>query len=74
MANKAGNKIIAIGIRNLKLWSKVSEIAIQYKLNKKYPNPKYHPYLKKDLLLEVFFFLLKIKTKNKENVIKLIIK
>jgi len=74
MANKAGNKIIAVGIKNLKLWSKVNEIAIQYKLNKKYPNPKHHPYLKKHLLLEVFFFLLKIKTKNKEKVIKLIIK
>ena len=74
MANKAGNKIIAVGIKNLKLWSKVNEIAIQYKLNKKYPNPKHHPYLKKDLLLDVFFFLLKIKIKNKEKVIKLIIK
>ena len=74
MANKAGNKIIANGIKILKLGSKVNEIATQYKLNKKYPNPKHHPYLKKDLLLEVLFFLLKIKTKNKENVIKLIIK
>ena len=74
MAKKAGNKIIAIGIKNLKLWSKVNEIAIQYKLNKKYPNPKYHPYLKKDLLSGFFFFLLKIKIKNKEKVIKLIIK
>ena len=74
MANKAGNKIIAIGIRNLKLWSKVSEMAIQYRLNKKYPNPKNQPYLKKDLLLNVPFFLLKIKIKNNEKVIKLIIK
>ena len=74
MANKAGNKIIAIGIRNLKLWSKVSEIAIQYKLNKKYPNPKYHPYIKRDLLLDSAFFLLMIKIKNKEKVIKLITK
>ena len=65
---------IAIGIKNLKLWSKVNEIAIQYKLNKKYPNPKHHPYLKKYLLLSAIFFLLKIKIKNKEKVIKLIIK
>ena len=65
---------IAIGIKNLKLWSKVNEIAIQYKLNKKYPNPKHHPYLKKYLLLSTIFFLLKIKIKNKEKVIKLIIK
>ena len=62
------------GINNLKRWSKVNEIAIQYRLNKKYPNPKHHPYLKKDLLLDSFFFLLKIKIKNKEKVTKLIIK
>ena len=74
MAKKAGNRIIAIGIKNLKLWSKVNEIAIQYKLNKKYPNPKHHPYWKKHLLSGVFFLLLKIKIKNKEKVIKFIIK
>ena len=73
MPKKAGNKIIVIGIKNLKLWSNVNEIAIQYRLNKKYPNPKHHPYRKKDLLLRVFF-LLKIKIKNREKVIKLIIK
>ena len=65
---------MATGTKNLKLWSKVNEIAIQYRLNKKYPNPKYHPYLKKDLLLVVVFFFLKRKIKNKEKVIKLIIK
>ena len=74
MAKKVGNKIIATGIKNSKLWSKVNEIAIQYRLNKKYPNPKYQPYLKKDLLLNILFFWLKIKIKNKEKVIKLIIK
>ena len=74
MAKKVGSKIIATGIKNLKLWSKVNEIDIQYRLNKKYPNPKYHPYLKKDLLIDNFFFLLKIKIKNREKVIKLIIK
>ena len=74
MAKRVGNKIIATGIKNLKLWSKVNEIDIQYKLNKKYPNPKHHPYWKKNLLLVVLFFLLKIKIKNKEKVIKLIIK
>ena len=72
MPKKVGNKIIATGINNLKLWSKVNEITIQYKLNKKYPNPKYHPYLKRDLLLDIVFFFLKIKMKNKEKVIKLI--
>jgi len=74
MAKKVGNKIIANGIKYLKLWSKVSEIDTQYKLNKKYPNPKNHPYLKKNLLFKFFFFLLKRKMKNKENVIKLITK
>ena len=64
---------MAIGIKNLKFWSKVSEIAIQYKLNKKYPNPKYHPYLKKNLLPNVFCFFLKIKIKKSEKLIKLII-
>ena len=65
---------MAIGIKNLKLWSKVNEITIQYRLNKKYPNPKHHPYLKKDLFLSICFFLLKRKIKNKEKVKKLIIK
>ena len=64
---------MANGIKNLKLWSNVNEIAIQYKLNKKYPKPKHHPYLKRDLLLEVFFFILNIKIKNKEKVTKLMI-
>ena len=74
MAKKAGNKIMATGIKNLKLWSKVNEIAIQYRLNKKYPNPKHHPCRKKDLVVCISFFLLKIKIKNKEKVIKLITK
>ena len=65
---------MANGINNIKLSSKVNEIAIQYKLNKKYPKPKYQPYLNNDLLLERYFFLLKRKKKNKEKVIKLIIK
>tara|TARA_B110000240_G_C13248948_1_gene346561 strand:- start:381 stop:605 length:225 start_codon:yes stop_codon:yes gene_type:complete len=72
VAKKAGNKIKATGIKNLKLWSNVNEIDIQYKLNKKYPNPKNHPYLKKGLLIEKFFLLVKRKIKNKEKVIKLI--
>tara|TARA_B100000787_G_scaffold42124_1_gene29946 strand:- start:51 stop:251 length:201 start_codon:yes stop_codon:yes gene_type:complete len=66
--------MIATGIKNFKLSSKVNEIVIQYKLNKKYPNPKYQPYLKRDLLLGALFALLKIKIKNKEKVIKFIIK
>ena len=64
---------MAIGIKNLKYSSKVKEIDIQYKLNKKYPKPKNHPYLKKSKLFLFLFFLLKIKIKNKENVIKFII-
>ena len=66
--------MVAIGIKNLKLWSKVNAIDIQYRLNKKYPKPKYHPYLKNALLPSILFFLLKIKIKNKEKVIKLTIK
>ena len=65
---------MAKGIKYLKLWSKVNEIDIQYKLDRKYPNPKNHPYLKLNLWSSILFFLLKIKIKNKENVIKLIIK
>ena len=65
---------MANGIKNWKLWSKVNEIATQYKLNKKYPKPKYHPYLKKDLLLGLVFFSVKRKIKNNEKVKKLIIK
>jgi hypothetical protein len=49
---------MARGIRNLKLSSKVNEIDIQYKLDKKYPNPKNHPYLKKDLFSKFFSLLL----------------
>ena len=74
MPKNAGNKNIANGIKNLKLWSKVNEIAIQYKLNKKYPNPKSHPYLKNNLSSTFCFFLLKRKIKNKEKVKKFIIK
>ena len=74
MPKKAGNKIIANGIKNLKLSSNVKEIDIQYKLNKKYPNPKNHPYLKKDLFFKFFFLSIKRKIKNKEKVKKLIIK
>ena len=73
MAKKAGNKIKANGIKSLKFGSKVNEIAIQYKLNKKYPKPKNHPYLKKVLLLDSFFFL-KRQIKNSEKVKKFIIK
>ena len=44
MARKAGIIETDKGIKNLKLSSKVSEIDIQYKLLKKYPNPKNQPY------------------------------
>ena len=69
-----GIKIIENGIKNLNVSSKVNEIDIQYNPHRKYPKPKHHPYLKKYLLLEKVFFLLKIKIKNKVNVTKLIIK
>ena len=39
-------KIIENGIKVLKISSKVSEFDIQYKLDKKYPNPNIHPSLK----------------------------
>ena len=74
MPRKAGNKIKAKGIKNLKFWSKVNEIDTQYKLNIKYPNPKHQPYLKKKLFFTTSFFLLIRNIKNKEKVIKLIIK
>ena len=63
---------MANGIKNLKLSSNVNEMDIQYKLDTKYPNPKNHPYLKKDLLLAFFFLSTKRKIKNKEKVKKLI--
>ena len=64
MAKNDGTKIVAIGIKNLKYSSKVKEIDIQYKLNKKYPNPKNHPYLKKIRLFLIFFFFFKNKNKK----------
>ena len=66
--------MVASGIKNLKLSSKVNEIDTQYKLDKKYPNPNNQPYIKKNHLLWELFFLLNKKIKNRENVIKLIIK
>ena len=41
-----GIKIKAIGIKGLKFSSKVSEFVIQYKLERKYPNPNIQPILK----------------------------
>ncbi len=43
IAKKLGIKISAIGIKILKSVSKVRDILIQYKLEKKYPKPKNHP-------------------------------
>jgi hypothetical protein len=43
--------MVASGIKNLKLSSKVNEIDTQYKLDKKYPNPNNQPYIKKNHLL-----------------------
>ena len=38
--------IIETGIKGLKISSNLSEFAIQYKLEIKYPNPNIHPILK----------------------------
>jgi len=43
IADRAGIKIKATGIKNLKFSSNVNEIIIQYKFDKKYPNPKNQP-------------------------------
>ena len=72
MAKKDGNRIEAIGIKNLKLWSNVKEITIQYKLAKKYPKPKHQPYLKNALSFFNSFLCLNTKIQNKEKVKKLI--
>ena len=62
-----------MGIKKLKFTSNVNEIVIQYKLVKKYPKPKNHPY-KKALFLLIDFFFWKIKIKNELKVAKLISK
>ena len=66
MARKAGIIEIDKGIKNLKLSSKVSEIDIQYKLLKKYPNPKNQPY--KNNFKKLRFVLIASNTKIKKNV------
>ena len=38
-----GRLMIDTGIKNLKFSSNVNEIVIQYKFDKKYPNPKNQP-------------------------------
>ena len=43
MPKKAGIITTVIGIKNLKFWSNVKDIDIQYKLDKKKPNPNSHP-------------------------------
>ena len=35
--------MMVIGIKNLKFWSNVKDIDIQYKLDKKKPYPNNHP-------------------------------
>lgn len=66
MARKAGIIETDKGIKNLKLSSKVSEIDIQYKLLKKYPNPKNQPY--KNNFKKLRFVLIASNTKIKKNV------
>ena len=66
MARKAGIIETDKGIKNLKLSSKVSEIDIQYKLLKKYPNPKNQPY--KNSFKKLRFVLTPSNTKIKKNV------
>ena len=65
MARKAGIIETDKGIKNLKLSSKVSEIDIQYKLLKKYPNPKNQPY--KNNFKKLRFVLIPSNTKIKKN-------
>ena len=57
------------GIKNLKFSSNDNEILIQYKLVRKYPNPKSQPY-KNGLFLSGNFFLLNKIIKKKLNVTK----
>ena len=66
MARKAGIIETDKGIKNLKLSSKASEIDIQYKLLKKYPNPKNQPY--KNNFKKLRFVLIPSNTKIKKNV------
>ena len=66
MARKAGIIEIDKGIKNLKLSSNVSETDIQYKLLKKYPNPKNQPY--KNNFKKLRFVLIPSNTKIKKNV------
>tara|TARA_B100000925_G_scaffold87955_1_gene63420 strand:- start:523 stop:723 length:201 start_codon:yes stop_codon:yes gene_type:complete len=66
MPRKAGIIETDKGIKNLKLSSKVSEIDIQYKLLKKYPNPKNQPY--KNNFKKLRFVLIASNTKIKKNV------
>ena len=65
MARKAGIIEIDKGIKNLKLSSNVSEIDIQYKLLKKYPNPKNQPY--KNNFKKLRFVLIPSNRKIKKN-------
>ena len=63
----------AIGINTLNVWSNVSDIVIQYKLEMKYPKPNIHPFKKySDLVNSNFFLTMKIN--KAEKVKKLIIK
>ena len=66
MARKAGIIEIDKGIKNLKLSSNVSEIDIQYKLLKKYPNPKDQPC--KNNFKKLWFVLTPSNTNMKKNV------
>ena len=63
VARNAGIKIRAIGIKNLKFSSNVKEIVIQYKLDKKYPNPKNQPKKKVWFFLANLFFFKDINKK-----------
>ena len=65
---------MVIGIKNLKLWSKVNEMDIQYRLEIKYPKPNNHPYKKKSFVFLCCLDFLTKKKKNKVNVKKLITK
>ena len=62
-------KINEIGINFLNSDSNVKELLIQYKLDRKYPNPKNHPIKK---LVNMFLLILVKIKKSKDKVKKLI--
>ena len=71
-AKKEGIRITVNGIKNLKFWSNVKEIDIQYKLVRKNPKPNNQPYKKNKFKFLFWFDFLTKNKKNKGNEIKFI--